>query len=81
MLYADSMTPAQVNLLKIVATGRIMDLKMVLMSIDQMLRDPQLPEKDKAMLSMQRGQVSLQLQQMEMAYNAVEKESSLVIGR
>lgn len=54
---------------------------MILMSIDQMLRDPQLPEKDKAMLSMQRGQVSLQLQQMEMAYKAVEKESSLVIGR
>lgn len=81
MLYDWPMTPAQANLLKIVATGRIMDLKMVLMSIDQMLRDPQLPEKDKAMLSMQRGQVSLQLQQMEMAYNAVEKESSLVIGR
>ena len=81
MLYDGPMTPAQTNLLKIVATGRIMDLKMVLMSIDQMLRDPQLPEKDKAMLSMQRGQVSLQLQQMEMAYNAVEKESSLVIGR
>lgn len=75
------MTPAQTNLLKIIAVGRIMDLKMVLMSIDQMLRDPQLPEKDKAMLSMQRGQVSLQLQQMEMAYNAVEKESGLVIGR
>ena len=54
---------------------------MVLMSIDQMLRDPQLPEKDTPMLSMQRGQVSLQLQQVEMAYNAVEKESGLVIGR
>jgi hypothetical protein len=81
MLYTGSMTPAQMNLLKIVAVGRIMDLKMGLMSIDQMLRDPQLPDQDKAMLSMQRGQISLQLQQVEGAYSAVEKESGIVVGR
>jgi hypothetical protein len=81
MLYDGPMTPAQTNLLKLLAVARIMDLKMGLMSIDQMLRDPQLPEQDKAMLSMQRGQITIQLQQMENAYGAVEKESGLVIGR
>ena len=81
MLYDELMTPAQTNLLKLIAVGRITDLKMVLMSIDQMLRDPNLPDQDKAMLSMQRGQASLQLQQMEGAYIAVEKESGLVVGR
>jgi len=75
------MTPAQTNLLKLLAMGRIMDLKMGLMQIDQLLRDPKLPEQDKAMLSMQRGQMSLQFQQIEGAYKAVNQESGLVIGR
>ena len=79
MLYAGLMTPAQVNLLKVIAVGRITDLRMGLMSIDHMLRDPQLPEQDKAMLSMQRGQISLQLQQAESAYAAVEKEPGVVL--
>lgn len=81
MLYAGSMTPAQTNLLKLLAVGRITDLQMGLMQIDQLLRDPKLPEQDKAMLSMQRGQMSLQFQQIEGAYKAVDQESGLVIGR
>jgi hypothetical protein len=75
------MTPAQTNLLKLLAVGRITDLQMGLMQIDQLLRDPKLPEQDKAMLSMQRGQMSLQFQQIEGAYKAVNQESGLVIGR
>lgn len=75
------MTPAQTNLLKLLAVGRITDLQMGLMQIDQLLRDPKLPEQDKAMLSMQRGQMSLQFQQIEGAYKAVDQESGLVIGR
>ena len=81
MLYDGSMTPAQTNLLKLLAVGRITDLQMGLMQIDQILRDPKLPEQDKAMLSMQRGQMALQFQQVESAYKAVEKETGLVIGR
>jgi hypothetical protein len=75
------MTPAEKNLLLVLANQRVTELKMAVVMIDQELQNPQLPQQQKAFLFMQRGQVATAAEETEKAFVAVQQEGKLVIGK
>lgn len=74
------MTPAEKNLLIVLANQRVTELKVAVMMIDQELKNPQMPEQQKAFLFMQRGQVAAAVEETSQALTAVEQEG-LVVGK
>jgi hypothetical protein len=75
------MTPAEKKLLLVLASQRVAELKMAVMMVDQELKNPQMPEQQKAFLFMQRGQVVAAVEETSQALDAVVREGQLVVGR
>ena len=74
------MTPAEKNLLVILAQQRVAELQMALAMVDQELKNPAIPQDQKAFLFMQRGQVATSAEQTQKALIEVQQEGRLVVG-
>jgi hypothetical protein len=73
------MTHNQLSLLKSLAMGKIAELRMGVQSIDEALKNPRIPEHEKAFLTMQRGGLKAALDDLEQNYALVEQEDPGVI--
>lgn len=81
VLYRESMTQSERNLLLMLAKQRVTELQMVVGMVDQELANPNMPEQQKAFLVMQRAQSAASIQEIGGAITTIQRESRLVVGK
>jgi len=80
MLYDDAMTNEERELLIAIAHSKLGELNMGLQSIEQALNSPQVPDEEKAFLSMQKAQLGAAFEDLQQKLQIVEGHGIIKTG-